>query len=49
MFVLRFGHRFDYPFIKNLCNVLGFMIQLCFIVREKLDTQFAARELFYVA
>lgn len=49
MYVLRFGHHFDYPFVKNLCNILGFMIQLYFIAREKLDKEFAACELFYVA
>ena len=50
MYVLRFGHHFDYPFVKNLCNILRFMIQLYyFIAREKLDKEFAACELFYVA
>lgn len=46
MYVLRFGHHFDYPFVKNLCIILGFMIQLYFIAREKLDKEFAACELF---
>ena len=36
MYVLRFGHCFDYPFIKNLCNILGFMIQLYFILERNL-------------
>ena len=49
MYVLRFGHHFDYPFVKNLCIILGFMIQLYFIAREKLDKEFAACELFYGA
>lgn len=49
MYVLRFGHHFDYPFIKNLCIILGFMIQLYFIAREKLDKEFAGCELFYGA
>lgn len=35
---LRFEHHFDYPFIKNLWNILGVMVQQLFHkVREKLD------------